>query len=169
MRGVQFLKGRALVAPRIELTIATVCALFLPGCSGPLAAPPAPQKSTAAQIRMPVTAESSTDFGCLPSGSKRAVRRLVKIRNTSNDRVDISRWVPSCECLHVEPSSIVIHPGVSTFVQLVFDSTKESDGFVGDLLMSVEAFQDNKSVCRFDVPVSVVAVKDVEHLRRVND
>jgi hypothetical protein len=42
--------------------------------------------------------------------------------------------------------------------------TKEGKNFVGHLCMSVEGFENDKRVCTFDVPVTIIAPDNVKHL-----
>jgi hypothetical protein len=53
---------------------------------------------------------------------------------------------------------------VSRYIRLVYDPTKEGEGFVGGLRMSVEAFAGSERVCTFDLPVSVISTEDVNTL-----
>jgi hypothetical protein len=82
--------------------------------------------------------------------------------------VRISRWIASCDCLRIQPSSTTLAPGESTYVRAVFDPAAERDSFVGELRISVEAFADNLLVGEFDVPVSVVTVESMKHLDDLN-
>jgi len=134
------------------------CALH--GCTR--AAPVAPDRES------PIVLISSADFGFIQSGSG-IVSRLVKIRNSSHVAVHIARWTVSCECLSIEPSSVVVPAEDSTYVRLEFNPVKESDNFVGNLCISVEAFASDGKVCSFDVPVSVIARENLKHLDKRNE
>lgn len=151
--------GRSGLASRVLVRLAIIVGVCqVAGCSRPTEVARA-----APGIKLPLISASSTDFGCLPSGS-RIVYRVVKIRNSSNMAVHVSRWITSCECLSVGPLSIDVQPEKSTYLRLAFDPTKESDSFVGDLRISVEAFADANCVGTFDVPVSVVPPESLKHL-----
>jgi Protein of unknown function (DUF1573) len=135
-------------------------AAVLPGCfqAATEALPPPSSK-----VDLPIGLSSSTDLGYLLSGSGK-VARLVRIRNSSDAAVRISRWTTSCECLSIEPGNIVVDAGKSTYIRLMFDPAKESDEFVGSLLMTVEGFADVECVSKFEVPVTVIAPEDAQHI-----
>lgn len=111
----------------------------------------------------PLVLDSSTDLGCVVSESEPAFR-LVRVRNSTETVLHVSRWSVSCECLEIEPPSIDLQPGGSSYVRLVFDPAKEGNEFVGDLLISVDALSNDVRVGTFTVPVSVVAPDVVDHL-----
>jgi len=140
---------------RFLLVVMACHTLVLHGCTG--TAPEAPARA------LPIALGSSPDLGYLRSDAG-IVSRLVKIRNSSNGPVHIARWEASCECLTIEPPSMDVHPGKTTYIRLQFDPSREGDGFVGNLLISVEAFGAAVPVCRFEVPVSVIAPGDVRHI-----
>jgi hypothetical protein len=132
--------------------------LAISGCSDSAAMPGkhSPPKS------FPVALASSAEFGFVESGS--GLRdRIIRLRNGSENVVNISRWTTSCECLRVQPGRVTLAPHESVFVRLRYDTDKESD-FVGDLLVSVEAYDDAERVGEWSVPVSVVSRKSLAHL-----
>ena len=140
---------------RISPVTVVIWAIALPGCTTNVGVVP--------DATMQIMLAFSADLGCVRSGSE-PVSRIVQIRNSSSAVVRVSRWTVSCECLTIEPASIDVEPAKSTYVRLVFDPTKESDSFVGDLRIIVDGFAGDERVCSFDVPVSVIAPGDVKHL-----
>jgi hypothetical protein len=98
------------------------------------------------------------EFGSVAhrSGSE---SRTVIVRNSDASAVSISRWEVSCECLSVEPESLVVPALGEAVIQLRFDPDKEGDLFIGDLIISVEAFCVEFSVASFLVPLSVTAAE----------
>jgi Protein of unknown function (DUF1573) len=121
-------------------------ACYLPGllgCSGP---PGGDSRSSGPRsgaeqstTTMPIRLESSTDFGCLTSDTGVAWR-LVRVRHSSVAPIRITRWNVSCDCLTIEPPSMELAPGQSTYIKLAIDTTKEGPGFVGDLSISVDGY-----------------------------
>src|SRR6266478_4350329 len=148
------------VVAKLVLIWTSLTSLAIQGCSRTIGDTPAISSSKAT---LPVLPASSTDFGYVRSSSG-PVSRIVQIRNSSNAIVHISRWVVSCDCLTVLPASIDVGPKKSTYVELVYDASKEGNEFVGTLRMSVEGLSGADCVCTFEVPVSVVAPEDVTHL-----
>lgn len=144
----------------LAVVISLFASLAFQGCSQTADVATASPSST---ITMPVRLASSADFGCLRSDSG-PLSRIVEIRNSSDAVVHISRWTVSCECLTIEPSSIDVQPTKSAYVRLAFDPTREGNGFVGNLRMSIDGFEDTCHVCTFEVPASVIASEDVKHL-----
>ena len=133
-------------------------ALALSGCTA--TAP------TVTVTAAPIVLTSSADFGCLRSGSA-TVSRLIRIRNSSVAKLHVARWAVSCDCLSAEPATIDLPAEASIYVRLMFDPTKESDNFVGDLRISVEGFgAHGERLAMFDVPVSVIAPENLQHLAK---
>jgi hypothetical protein len=151
---------------------ATVIVLFaslsIQGCSQTNGEAPPIASLETMETSTPIILASSADLGCLRSESGSA-SRIVRLRNSSNTVAHVSRWTVSCDCLTVEPASLKVEPAKSTYIQLLYDPTKEGQGFVGDLRMAVEGFADSKCVCTFDVLVSVIPSDDVKHLDGLRD
>jgi hypothetical protein len=53
-------------------------------------------------------------------------------------------------------------PGASAEIRLLMDSSKESGGFTGDLLITVDALDGTNRVGSFDVSISIVAPEGPE-------
>lgn len=138
---------------RVVATI--VLSLVLSGCSDSAA-------RTTNSRSFPIVLASSADFGFIVS--KNGDRnRIVKVRNNSEDAVQISNWTTSCECLSIHPRRLSLAPLESAFVILRYDTEKEPE-FVGDLLVSVEAYADSQRVSEWTVPVSVISTESLRHI-----
>jgi len=129
------------------------------GCSDSAATT---QRSVTASQSFPISLASSADFGFIVSGGSEQIR-IVKLRNNSGDAVQISSWTTSCECLSIRPRNLSLAPRESVFVILRYDTEKEPD-FVGDLLVSVEAYAGSQRVSVWNVPVSVISSASLSHV-----
>jgi len=144
-----------------RLKVAFALSLALSGCSDST-----PRSSVSALQSLPIVLASSADFGFIVAGSGER-DRVVKLQNNSSNPVQISNWTTSCECLSIRPRNLSLAPLESVFVLLTYDTEKEP-GFVGDLLVSVQAYADSQHVGEWNVPVSVIppaaltAVGDVQ-------
>lgn len=143
--------AKELRSPRSVLLVIVVAqVLALPGCQrADLILTPSDQS---------VVIASPVVFARLRRDSA-AVARFAKIGNPSERPVHISRWVTSCECLTIEPSSVEVPAHGSTIVRVSFDPSIES-GFVGDLLISVDAFGAADRVASFEVSISILPPED---------
>src|SRR5688572_33369769 len=120
------------------------------------------ESNSAIVVRTRIVCTSSPDFGCLLAGSGRTVR-IVKIRNESEQRVRISHWRTSCECLQVVPRAMVLNGGEASFIRMEIDLVDAADGFIGELMIDVEAFSGTEVVGELSVPASVISPNSVEH------
>lgn len=142
----------------VALTAVVLSPALFAGCSDSAAMSGKP----ISRPSLPVTLASSAEFGIVVSGSGSS-DRIIKLRNDSEKVAQISRWTTSCECLTIQPRTIMLAPQESVFVRLRYDTNKEP-GFVGDLLVSVEGWDLQERVAEWSVPVSVTSPESLRHL-----
>jgi len=159
-RGLSFLLCAASMLRGVPLRrFLQGAALLLSGCSD---AAPLPAE-TATQSSIPIVVKSSTDFGCVSATGAR-VSRIVKLFNQSSEPLYVSRWKPSCECLSIHPTSIIVPSRESVYVLLQLDTTGATEQLDSNLRMTVEAFTGRGRVAEFVVLAALVAPERLAHL-----
>ena len=83
------------------------------------------------------------------------VQVLVELSNPGVDTVRVAKWQSGCECVTVEPPSIVVLPGSNAKVNATADFSNE-DTFVGHLGVHVEGLDaEGRKVAEFELNVRV--------------